>query len=140
MIRKILTLIITIIIIIAIIIWGIKFIWGENGVLTKVTVDEVEWNKSEVLEEINMLLAPIYIDAHKTATETKVSIDELYSSDIVIDKLKEMNVIKDYIDIDGKEVEKKYYIDVNELKGDISQYGTGENGTRKRYIYIRMEQ
>ena len=136
MIKKILTLIITIIIVIGIIVAVVIFVFGENGVLTKATEGEAEWNKKEVLEEINILLKPIYVEAHKSSVESGRHIDEFYNPNIIVIKFKEKNIIENYKDIDGNEIEGKYYVKVDSLKGDVSQYGTGENGSEKDMFVI----
>jgi len=139
MIKKILTLILTIIIVVGIITGLVVFVFGKEGVLTKATEGEVEWNKKEVLEEINILMKPIYVEAHKSSVETSTNIEELYNTDTIINKFKENGVVENYIDADGNELEEKYYIKIDSLKGDISQYGIGENGDDKDIFVIEKE-
>lgn len=136
MIKKMLALVISIAIIVAIIVYAVIFIWGKDGLVTKATVGEVEWNKHEVIEEINILLKPIYVEAHNASVESGRSIDEFYNPNTIIIKLIEKNVIEPYKNIEGTVVENKYHIIVESLKGDISEYGKGENGSEKDIFVI----
>ena len=116
------------------------FVFGNNGILTKVTEDEVEYNKTEVLEELNTIVTEIYLEVYKTATATEgATIDSLYNAEIVIQKLREKGIIQNYKNIDGKDIENKYYISVENFKRDVAKSGIGENGAEKNIYLLELK-
>lgn len=133
-------LIITIIILLILAGGAIIFVFGKNGVFTKVTADEVEYNKNEVLEELNTMVTEVYLESYKTATSTEgASIDSLYNEEIVIEKLKEKEVIENYKNKDGIAIENKYYIAIENFKRDVTKSVLGENGSEKNVFVLELK-
>lgn len=118
--------VIIIIIVIGII---INFSLGEEGVITKATQDEEEFNMSEVLDELNLSITEKYLGTYKNEAVNGKKIEEVYSKDIAINYLKDKGIIEQY-----KNKENVYLVKTEKLKGDIKQ-GNGENGSDKD-VYI----
>lgn len=102
---------------------------GKEGVITKVTQDEEEFNMTEVLEELNLSIAEKYVGTYKNEAVNGKKIEEVFSKEIAIDYLKDKGIIEEY---SGKE--NTYLVKTENLKGDIKQ-GKGENGSNKD-VYI----
>lgn len=143
-----------IIIVILIILAGVAFklILGDDGVLDKVTTEEVEYNKTEVLEELNFMITEKYLDAYKKSTSSgkNNNIEQYYNIEKVIKFLKGYSggeTGDDYTNQDSKVVIEDlagitdmYFIKISELKTDISGYGEGENKEgSKDLFFIKKE-
>lgn len=143
-----------IIIIILIVFAGVAFklILGHDGVLEKVTTEEVEYNKTEVLEELNFMITEKYLEAYKKATAAgkNNNIDQYYNTEKVIKFLKGYNggeSGEDYSVQDSKVIIEDlagntdmYFIKISELKTNISGYGNGENEEGSNdFFFIKKE-
>jgi hypothetical protein len=120
--------------------FGYKLAVGRNGIITKVTKDEEKYNKSEILEEINLLITEKYLNVYSKATATgENKIEEFYNDEKVIAYLKGYSggedgtinyeeapdstiYIEDLVDEEGC-----YYVKIENLKQDFITYGKGEN-------------
>lgn len=127
-------LIFLIIIIIATIGVIIHFSVGDEGVITRVSKNEEEFNKTEILDEINFAITQKYLGTYKNEAVNGKKIEEVYNKDVAINYLKEKEIIEEYSNEEGKKEENKYYVKVENLKKDINQ-GKGQNGSIKD-IYI----
>ena len=129
-----------------------KVILGDDGVLDKVTTEEVEYNKTEVLEELNFMITEKYLDAYKKATSSgkKDNIEQYYNIEKVIQFLKGYSGGEsgdDYTNQDSKVVIEDlaqttdaYFIKTSELKTAISGYGEGKNEEgSKDFFFIKKE-
>ena len=131
---------------------------GENGVLTKAMKVESEYNKGEVLEELNIIITEKYLDAYGKATKDgKMNIKEHYDGNKVIDFLlgyesdengnvntedESKRTLTHYIDKlnrGNNEVEpNEYFINLDTLRRSISKYGKGTNNKDNNdYFFIR---
>lgn len=143
-----------IIIIILLILAGVAFklILGSDGVLEKVTTEEVEYSKTEVLEELNLIIREKYLDAYNKAIEKGKTnnIEQYYTSDKVIKFLKGYSggeSGEDYSIQDAKVIIEDlvnstdmYYIKISELNFDISNYGKGDNKENsKDFFFIKKQ-
>lgn len=142
------------IIIVLLILIGVAFklVLGDDGVLEKVTTEEAEYNKTEVLEEINLIIREKYLDAYKKSTSSgkKDNIEQYYNIEKVIKFLKGYSGGEsgnDYTNQDSKVIIEDlagntdmYFIKISELKTDINGYGGGENKEgSKDFFFIKKE-
>ena len=149
-------LVITIIILLILAGVSLNVTIGDNGVLTKAKTVEIEYNKAEVLEELNIVNSEKYLDAYgKASKKGQVSIGDYYSGEKVIKFLLGYSMDDDgnistainsddaYItelkdeSFERDEGKDYYFIYLNKLKRDIDKYGKGNNGETKDYFYIK---
>ncbi|MBR3697092.1 MAG: hypothetical protein IKM97_02310 [Clostridia bacterium] len=155
-------LIITIIVLLILAGISIWFVIGENGILTKATTVEETYNKSEVLEELNIIVTQKYLDAYNKATSNGNvdNLDEYYSLEKVIQYLLGHSGGEDgKTYVDGETPDSKvyieslknftntiedtrYYVIIERLGRSITKYGKGENDylTSNDYFYIKVSQ
>lgn len=145
-----------IILVVSIIVIGVvvnRLITRSDGLIRKATSDQEKYDKSEVLEEINVLITQKYLEAYnKLTTESKNKIEEYFTPDKVMAYLKGYPVKEDgsvnleeaptdtaYIE-DLKSEENCYYIKIENFKRDITSYGKGENTEDSNdYFFIKLE-
>lgn len=112
----------------------INFSIGEEGVITKASHDEEEFNMTEVLDELNFSITEKYLGTYKNEAVNGKKIEEVYNKEIAIKYLKDSEIIENY-----NNKENIYFVKVDKLKGDIKQ-GKGQNGSDKDvYIIERSE-
>lgn len=147
------TIALSIIIVILVIATGIAFkiILGDDGIVKKANIEEVEYNKSEVLEELNLIITEKYVASYKKATKDgKNNLEQFYNTEKVIQYLKGYSGGEngdDYTTQDSKIIIEDligktdmYFIKVSELNKDIINYGKGENvENSKDFFYIKKE-
>lgn len=147
-------LVITIIILLILAGVSLNVTIGDNGVLTKAKTVEIEYNKAEVLEELNIVISEKYLDAYSKATKDgKMNIKDHYDADKVIYFLlgyesdENGNIINSeenppestqkYIEpLTGDSMGTKYFVKLDTLKRTINKYGKGENGSTRDYFYL----
>lgn len=156
-------LVITIIILLILAGISIRMSIGENGILTRATTVEKTYNKSEVLEELNIIITEKYLETYnKISLDGNLdNIDEYYSLDKVIQFLLgysggedgkkiytegELPDSKVYITtLNGytnKSEDTRYFIIIDSLGRSIDKYGKGENNysNAKDYFYIKVSE
>lgn len=140
---KTIVLIISIIALIALAAVVFKFTLSKDGAVTKVVEDEKKYNDEEVVEEINLSIRKKYIEIYNASIANSVPVDQIYNSDVVLEKIRQDGLIDVYTNIieDGtkEEVKDKFYIKVFNLKMDITS-GVGENGSDKDIYVIEKNQ
>lgn len=145
-------LVITIIVLMILAGISLHFLIGENGVLEKATTVEAEYSKSEILEELNLIITEKYLDAYNKATKDGKSgnIEQYYNIEKVIQFLKGYSGSEtgdDYSVQDSKVVivdlvgaTDMYFINVSELNKDLSGYAKGKNEEgSKDFFFIKKE-
>ena len=159
------SLVVTIIILLIMAGVSINMIIGENGVLTQATTVEEEYNKGEVLEELNVMITEKYLDAYSKASgklseNGQLNLSQYYTGDKVIaflrgwpggesgdeigesyptDKPVVIENLNDSIangEADAAS-EDCYFINLNQLNRSITKYGKEANGSSKDYFYIQ---
>lgn len=90
---------------------------------------DVEYNKTEIVEKLNLIVKEKYVKDYKYAQENNKKIEEIYTSDAVINYLLEDNYIEQLKDIDDRLVQDEYYINANSLNSDIATQVINENGS-----------
>lgn len=140
---NLLFLIISILILIGVIATIVYFTVSKDGAVTKVVEEEKEYNNEEVIEELDLIIRKKYIEIFNSSSENRVSIEQVYDSTAVINKMLEDNTLEKYVEIDEegnkKEIENKYFIKVSNLKMDITS-GKGENGSAKDVFIVEKKQ
>lgn len=147
------TLIILIVAVIVIAVVGYRLVTSSDGLIRKATSDQEKYDKSEVLEEINVIITQKYLEAYnKSTSDGKNKVEEFFTPDKVIAYLKGQPIKDDgsvnleeaptetaYIE-DLKEEENCYYIKIENFKRDITSYGKGENTKDSNdYFFIKLE-
>lgn len=142
--NNIIKFIISVLIICAIIYGAYYFIIGKDGLINQINTVENEFDKTEVLEELNELVKEKYMAMYnETKQDTSKKLDELYNADVAISYLVEKGVLEyyyytnfdeqnkeyTYIEKDIKEDTPKrndlFYVNVKKIK-DVSTYGKGK--------------
>lgn len=90
---------------------------------------DVEYNKTEIVEKLNLIVKEKYVKDYKFAQENSLNIDEIYNPDTVINHLLEHNYIEQLKDIDDRLVQDEYYINADSLNSDIATQVINENGS-----------
>lgn len=97
--------------------------------VTDFTENDIEYNKSEIVEKLNLIVKEKYIKDYKYAQENNKDINELYSSEAVVNYLIDSNYIEQLRDIDDRLVQDEYYINADSLNSDIATQVINENGS-----------
>lgn len=103
--------------------------------LNRFTETEVEYNKEEIVEKLNLIVKEKYVLDYKYASENNKNIDEIYSADTVLQYLLDKNIIEQLKDINDNIVENQYFINPDALNSDIATNvingnGSNSNGTK----------
>ena len=122
-------LIITIIIIIIIAVIAINKLIGDDGIIRQYKQEDTEYNKTEVVEKLNLIIKEKYFGDYKYAQENKKNIDEIYTEEAVFNYLLENNYIEELRDINDILVSNEYYIKTESLNRDIVSYEVNPNGS-----------
>ena len=133
------SLVIIIVLLIVAIGVAVKFLGGDNGLVSQVANEEKEYNKNEIIEDLNEIITEKYLEEFKKASDNKeLDINSLYNATIVKDYLIEKCYIEEYLDKENNKVENTYFINKDLLKRDIKNYGKGENGKEKDLYIVEI--
>lgn len=116
------------IIVILVVIVGFAFDKVQH-VVDDLKETDVEYNKTEIVEKLNLIVKEKYVKDYKFAQENNQKIEEIYTADVVINYLLENNYIEQLKDIDDRPVKDEYYINANSLNSDIATQVINENGS-----------
>ena len=97
--------------------------------LNRFTETEVEYNKEEIVEKLNLIVKEKYVLDYKYASENNKNIEEIYSADTVLQYLLDKNIIEQLKDINDNIVENQYFINPDALNSDIATSVINENGS-----------
>jgi len=106
-------MVLIIIIVIAIAGVVINKVVGRNGMITQVTEVENKYSKADVLEKINYKITQKFIELNNTAKENNQKISDLYNTEVILQFLKDNEIIQD-------ESENVYIINTEKLYDDNS--------------------
>ena len=76
---SIIGLIITIVILLVVAVIAINKIFGDNGIVSQYKEEDTEYNKNEVVENINFIIKEKYFGDYKYASENDKNINEIYT-------------------------------------------------------------
>ncbi len=126
---SIIGLIITIVILLVVAVIAINKIFGDNGIVSQYKEEDTEYNKNEVVENINFIIKEKYFGDYKYASENDKNINEIYTENAVLVYLLESKYIEHLKDINDNIVENEYYINTEQLNRDIVSYEVNKNGS-----------
>ena len=115
----------------------LKLTIGNDGVLTRAQEVEIEYNKNEVLEELNEVIKEKYLQAYKESSGKNIS--DYYNEEKVIEFFIEKGYIEKLKNLSNEEIDNKYFINISALKRNITKYSLGKNGSEgngKDLFYI----
>ena len=97
--------------------------------------EDTEYNKTEIVEDVNLIVKEKYVFDYKYCLENNQNMDELYNETYLIDYLKTEGYIEDLRDINDNPVQDQYYINAEKLNTDVSTNvinanGSAANGTK----------
>ena len=78
--------------------------------------EDTEYNKTEIVEDVNLIVKEKYVFDYKYCLENNQNMDELYNETYLIDYLKTEGYIEDLRDINDNPVQDQYYINAEKLK------------------------
>ena len=104
-------------------------LFGEKGIIDQYKEADVEYNKTEIVEKMNLIIKQKYVLDYKYASENNENIEEIYTEDAVFNYLLEEKYIEPLRDINDNLVEDQYYINPDALNSDISTAVLNENGS-----------
>lgn len=126
---SIIGLIIGIILILAVVIFAINKLFGNDGIVKQYKEEDTEYNKTEVVEKLNLIIKEKYFGDYKYAQENKKDINEIYTEEALFNYLKENKYIEDLKDINDNLVADQYFINTDSLNRDIVSYEVNPNGS-----------
>lgn len=129
------SIIFVIIILIVITFFAGDKIFGRNGMVDKIKEAENEFNKTEIVDSLNLVIKEKYVLDYKYASENDYKPEEICTQDNFFNYLLEKGFIEQLRDIKDNLVEDQYYINAESLKGDIetgviNKNGSASNGTK----------
>lgn len=105
-------------------------------VVNDIKETDIEYNKAEIVDKLNIIIKEKYVKDYKFAQENNKKIDEIYTSEAVINYLLENNYIEQLKDIDDRLVQDEYYINANSLNSDIATEVINENGSNSNVTKV----
>ena len=102
---------------------------GFSGIIDQYKEADVEYNKSEIVEKLNLIVKQKYVLDYKYASENNENIEEIYTEETVFNYLLEQKYIEPLKDINDNLVEDQYYINPEALNSDIATEVLNENGS-----------
>lgn len=132
-------LVLIIILVIAIAGVLINQVIGKDGMVDKVVEVETEFRKEDVLEKLNYKVTQKFIELNNMAKQNNQKISELYNQDVVIEFLKQNEIIVASQDEDGNPMDGVYEIDVSKVSDDaktISNLGTFKLEKRENQFFV----
>jgi hypothetical protein len=120
-----------IIIVILIIIAGVAVnkLFGDDGVVNQLSEADNEYNKTEIVEKLNLIVKEKYVFDYKYAQENNKKIEEIYTDEIVLNYLVDSGYIEQLKDINDNLVEDQYFINPDSLNSDLATNAIKENGS-----------
>lgn len=160
--KKILSIIICLLIAIGIIYIAHKSTLGEDGIVTKASNVEIEYNKREIINIFKSTITEKYLSCYnETKADNSKKLVDLYSEEVAISYLKEKGYLEYYFFSEYNEQTGKYkydeekqeseddntlkrndvfYIKLNSQNSDITQYGKGakynNNDINKNDVFL----
>ncbi len=126
---SILSLVIIIAILILVAVFAVNKIFGKNGLVDQIKETDNEYNTTEIVDNLNLIIKEKYVLDSKYALENGKKIEEVCNPDIIFAYLIENGYIEQLMDINDNLVEDQYYINPKAFKGDIASNAINENGS-----------
>ncbi len=122
-----LILMIIVLIIVALIV--VNKIFGKNGMVEKYEKSDNEYNKTEIVDKLNLVIKEKYVLDYKYATENQKDPAEYCNSESFFKYLLDSGYIEQLKDINDNLVEDQYYINTEALETDLATNEINENGS-----------
>lgn len=126
---SLISLVIVIAILIVIAVFVGNKLFGREGVVDQYKEADTEYNKTEIVENLNLMIKEKYVLDYKYAQENKKDIDEIYNTETIFSYLLEKGYLEPLKDINDNLVEDQYYINADSLHTDIATAVINENGS-----------
>lgn len=104
-------------------------IFGRNGMVDKLTEADNEYNKTEIVDSLNLVIKEKYVLDYKYASENNLNPEEICTQENFFKYLLDSGYIEQLKDINDNLVEEQYYIKPDALKSDIATSVINENGS-----------
>lgn len=104
-------------------------IFGRNGMIDKITEADNEYNKTVIVDSLNLVIKEKYVLDYKYASENNLKPEELCTAENFFKHLLDNGYIEQLKDINDNLVEDQYYIKAETLESDIATSVINENGS-----------
>ncbi len=125
--------IISLVLIIVILLVGLGFavnkIFGKDGVIDQFKEADNEYNKTEIVDNLNLIVKEKYVLDSKYATENNIVVSEICNPNTLFGYLLEKGYIEELKDINDNVVADQYYVNADLFKGDIASNAINANGS-----------
>lgn len=120
--------IIVILIIIAVI--AINKIFGKNGIWNEYKKTNTDYNKTEIVDCLDLIIKEKYVLDSKAALENKQEVNQVCTTENMFKYLLDEGYIEQLKDIKDNLVQDQYYINAEKLDGNIVTNVINENGSK----------
>lgn len=127
---SIISLIFIIVVLGIILVVAAKMVFGKDGIVDRFKEADDEYNKTEIVDKLNLVIKEKYIFDSKYALENKKNVQEICNSEAFFGYLLDKGYIEELKDINDNLVENQYYINANTLNSDIATNVINENGSK----------
>lgn len=104
-------------------------IFGRNGMVDQIKEADNEFNKTEIVDSLNLVIKEKYVLDYKYASENDLKPEDICTQENFFKYLLDSGHIEQLRDIKDNLVEDQYYINAESLKGDIATGVINENGS-----------
>ena len=104
-------------------------IFGRNGMVDQIKEADNEFNKTEIVDSLNLVIKEKYVLDYKYASENDLKPEDICTQENFFKYLLDSGHIEQLRDIKDNLVENQYYIKAESLKGDIATEVINENGS-----------
>ena len=104
-------------------------IFGRNGMVDQIKEADNEFNKTEIVDSLNLVIKEKYVLDYKYASENDLKPEDICTQENFFKYLLDNGYIEQLRDIKDNLVEEQYYIKAESLKGDIATGVINENGS-----------
>ena len=125
---SVLSLLVIIVVLILISAYVANKLFGKEGVIDQYKEADTEYNKSEIVEKLNLTIKEKYVLDYKYAQENKKDIEEIYTTETAFNFLLEQGYLEPLKDVDDDVVENEYYVNAEKLNSDIATSAINANG------------
>ena len=126
---SILGLIFLIVILLVIAFFAVNKIFGKGGMVEKYKEADNEYNKTEIVDNLNLIIKEKYVLDYKYAIENNLNPEEVCTAEKFFQYLLDSGYIEQLKDINDNLVQDQYYIKPDSLDTDLATSAINENGS-----------
>ena len=126
---SIISLIIIIILLVVIAVVAVNKIFGKDGVVNQIKEADNDYNKTEIVDNLNLVVKEKYVLDSKYALENDLKIEDVCNETVLFQYLLDEGYIEELKDINDNLVADQYYINPDAFKSDIASNAINENGS-----------